>query len=76
MATGENRVSFRASWDFYRSLALAIGDQPVRLAFDGTRIELISPGPLHERDRTRLERLVVVLSEELDLPLLAMGSTR
>ena len=75
-AKGDQRIAFRASWDCYQTLAQAIGDQPISLAYDGTRVELMSSGPVHEMDKAKLERLVTVLTELLDIPCKAMGSTR
>jgi Uma2 family endonuclease len=75
-ASGDQRIAFYATWEFYQAMARTIGDQPIRLAFDGERIELMSPGPLHEKDRSRLERLVSILTEERAIPCISMGSTR
>jgi len=75
-ARGDQRVAFRASWDLYQALTREIGDQAIRLSYDGMKVELMSPGPLHEKDKARLERLVAVLTEELMIPCMAMGSTR
>jgi Uma2 family endonuclease len=46
--TNDNRIWFRAGWDEYQALARAIGDQHVRLAYDGERVELMRRGPEHE----------------------------
>jgi Uma2 family endonuclease len=75
-AVGDQRIAFQATWELYQAISRTIGDQPIRLAFDGERIELMSPGPLHEKDRSRLERLVSILTEERAIPCISMGSTR
>jgi hypothetical protein len=48
MSFGDGRVAFAASWELYRALADAIGEQHVLLAFDGEKVELMSPGRRHE----------------------------
>lgn len=47
----------------------------VRIAFDRGRIELMSPSFRHERPALRLCLIVVVLAEELGLPLINARST-
>ena len=45
-AAGDQRIAFHATWELYQSMAHTIGDQPIRLAFDGERMELMSPRPV------------------------------
>lgn len=72
----DDRIAFAASWDVYELLAEAIGDQHVLLAFDGERVELMSPGLNHERFKESIGTLVRTVAAELRVPLLAVGSTR
>jgi Uma2 family endonuclease len=73
---GENRIQFHASWEDYQAVARAIGDQQVRIAFDGERLELMSPGPAHEIFKELAAYLVRTLATELNLPTMGTGSTR
>jgi Uma2 family endonuclease len=73
---GDNLISFRAGWDDYQSLIRAIGDQNVRLSFDGERVELMSPGQEHEDYKVLFERLVGALTAALKVPCKGMGSAR
>lgn len=73
--TGDSRIAFRASWDDYLAVARMIGDQHVLLAYDGVRVELMSPGPDHEGYKVLLDRLVWIMSEVLGVPSKGMGST-
>jgi Uma2 family endonuclease len=75
-SAGDNRVDFRASWDDYLALARAVGDQRVLLAYDGERVELMTPGPEHEFGKVRIDRLVGALAVALGIPCQGMGSTR
>lgn len=72
----DDRIAFAASWDLYQMLVEAIGDQPVRLAFDGERVELMSPGLHHERYKETIGTLVRALAAGLKVPLIGVGSTR
>lgn len=74
--SSESRVSFRASWEFYRHLERELGDQHVLSAFDGESIELMSPSFLHERLKCRSGLLVLALVGILGIPSLCAGSTR
>jgi Uma2 family endonuclease len=75
-ATGDDRISFCASWELYETLAQAIGDQHVRLAFDGERIEMVSPGMDHESDITLIYRIVAALADGLGMLCYSMRSGR
>ena len=72
----EQRVAFFASWDLYEALAGAIGDhQPVRLAFDGERVELMSPSEDHEELRVQFGCLVRGLAAGLGVACKGIGAT-
>ncbi len=73
---GEQRVLIRGvGWQGYQELLRMVGNQPVRLTYDRGEVELMSPLYRHERNRTRLARIVEILAEELGIPLIAAGST-
>jgi Uma2 family endonuclease len=63
-------------WDTYTALLRAFGDHHrVRLTYDRGLLEIMSPRFDHEIDADLLGRFVVVLTEELSLPIQAGGST-
>jgi Uma2 family endonuclease len=62
-------------WRTYTRLLRAFEGRPgIRLTYDQGRLEIMSPRLDHEQDGRFLARLVVALTEELDLPLLPGGS--
>ncbi len=63
------------SWEHYEAMLAMLADRPVRLTYDRGCLELMSPSFNHERLKKRLARLVEVLTEELNIPLVAGGST-
>lgn len=75
-AVGEPRVLIRGvGWQGYQALLSMVADQPVRLTYDRGDVELMSPLYKHERNRSLLARLVEILTEELGIPLIAVGAT-
>jgi Uma2 family endonuclease len=63
------------SWDFYERLLREIGGRPLRVTYDQGRMEIMSPLPEHERPKTVIARLIEMLTYELDMPMLGLGST-
>jgi Uma2 family endonuclease len=74
-APGENRLLSNVAWESYVALGAAVGDRPVRLTYDRGNLEIMSPSPEHERHKSLIDVLVLVLVEELDLPADNLGST-
>lgn len=73
--TADNRIDFAATWDDYQAICRAIGDQHVLSAFDGKRVELMSPGADHEDYKVLIDLIVGALSAVLGVPRKGMGST-
>ena len=68
-------VLFGMDWRTYTRLVYVFAEHPsVRLAYDRGDLEIMSPLPEHESDARMLGRFVVVLTEELGLPIKAGGS--
>jgi Uma2 family endonuclease len=66
---------FRAvDWSTYRELHKALGERHLRLAYDGENLEIITVSLLHDFLSRLLGRFLVVLTEELDMPLRSAGS--
>jgi len=62
------------SWATYEALLADLGDHSPRISYDGGDLEFLSPGGLHDRFKFRVGRLIVVLTEELDIPIDGCGS--
>jgi Uma2 family endonuclease len=76
LAHGERRIVIRdVGWEGYETLLKLIGDQPVRVTYDRGDVELMAPLARHERNKSRLGRMVEILTEELDIPMIAAAST-
>jgi len=73
----DRRIALRGvSWATYLKLVEDVGDCRVLMAYNRGVLEFMSPGPIHERFKKRLDRLILVLCEELDVPCMSFASTR
>jgi Uma2 family endonuclease len=73
---GEQRFLIpRVGWDGYQALLDLIGDRPIRLTYDRGDVELMSPLYSHERYGRLFYRVILTITEELDIPMVAAGST-
>jgi len=71
----EERFVFEdADWAFYELSLKRVGDRRIFVTFDGERLEVMSPSPLHERHTSKIEKLVWLLTMELRIPFESMGS--
>src|SRR5260370_19966908 len=61
-------------WSTYSALQQALGERHLRLAFDGENLEIMTVSLLHDYLSRLLGRFLVVLTEELDMPLRSAGS--
>jgi len=62
-------------WETYSRLLRAFAERPgIRLTYDRGELEIMSPLLEHDKDDRFLARLVVTLTEELGLPIMAGGS--
>jgi Uma2 family endonuclease len=73
----EQRVVLRGvGWATYETLVAETGDHLVRMVYDRGVLELMSPGPLHERLKRLTSRLFEEVMIELGLPFEAVGEAR
>lgn len=64
------------SWEKYEQLLDIFAEYPaIRMTYDQGKLEIITPLPEHERSSWTLGRLIVILSEELDLEIIGLKST-
>lgn len=61
-------------WRAYQALLTAMGDRPVRITYDRGTVELMSPSDLHERLKKLMDRILLTIAEELQLPIRSQGS--
>jgi Uma2 family endonuclease len=75
-AEGERRFLIRdVGWQGYQDLLRMVGDRPIRLTYDRGDVELMSPLFKHEREKSLLARIVEIITEELEIPMMSAGST-
>lgn len=63
------------SWQGYETILNLLGDRPVRVTYSQGVLELMILSYAHERYKKLLARLVEALTEELNIPMEAGGST-
>ena len=63
------------SWEGYETILNLLGDRPVRVTYNRGLLELMILSYAHERYKKLLARLVETLTEELNIPMEAGGST-
>ncbi|MFQ4145271.1 Uma2 family endonuclease [Chlorogloeopsis sp. ULAP02] len=77
LSTGEQRLILNnVSWEQYETLRATLDDIPgLRMTYvDGT-LEIMSPSPEHELDKTTIGRLIEIYALEKDIDLTGYGST-
>ena len=74
---GETRICIPGvNWTFYEWLVDSIPEGTgVRVAFDGTDVEIMTTSPEHEDFKELLGRFVGLVAEELGIPHKSMGET-
>ena len=56
------------TWEEYEQLLADLGDgYAVRIFYDQGRMEIVAPTSIHERPKSIIHRLVIVLSDELEI---------
>ncbi len=64
------------SYPTYDALVTEVGDhRSLRFTFHRSELEIMSPSHDHERTKTLFGRMIEVITEELNLPVLSCGST-
>jgi len=76
IAAGESRyVVPGIGWQRYQNWLKFLEDQPMRITYDRGDLEVMTPLARHERHKARLRRMVHIVTEELDVPMMSVGST-
>ena len=68
-------VMEEASWDLYEKLLRDIGDRPIRVTYDGGRMEIMSPLAEHEDAKKLIGRLIEMLTLLTKRQVKSLGST-
>ncbi len=64
------------SWSFYEQLADSIPEGcHIHLNYDGKDVEIMSPGLLHDSEKSLLGRVVELVAEECEIPCKSAGQT-
>lgn len=65
------------TWQTYQALLADLGEHRAsRLAYHRGTLEITMPSKLHELINRLLERIIIALTEELEMSIVALGSTR
>lgn len=72
--TSAQRLLLRGvAWEEYRTIAEALSGRHVRLTFDRGTLEFMTISPLHGHLSRLIARMILVLTEELGLPVKSFG---
>src|SRR5258707_11288533 len=71
----DRAVVHNADWETYTSLRRCLNGNPIRLTFDGSNLEIMSPSRWHEFASRFLGRMIGMLAFELQIPIATGGST-
>ncbi|MFM7601067.1 MAG: Uma2 family endonuclease [Pseudanabaena sp.] len=76
ISNASNAVLKNISWQTYQAMLADMGDhRSIRLAYDRGTLEIKMPLEFHEAINRLLERIIVALTEELELDIKSFGST-
>jgi len=71
----QHAVLHDVSWKLYQQLLEEVGDGAIRLTFDNGSLEIMSPLPRHEHWKKRIGRMIEIVSLELNISMVPLGST-
>ncbi|NJN89782.1 MAG: Uma2 family endonuclease, partial [Leptolyngbyaceae cyanobacterium SL_5_14] len=63
------------SWQTYETLLEELSDRRFRLTYNRGNLEIMTPSPEHELNKTLMGRFVETLAEEANLSVYPLGST-
>ena len=73
---GGRLTLYEVDWEEYEQLLDQLGDEyHFRISYDNGGLEIMTPTGKHERYKSLLNSLLIILSDELDLEILSYGST-
>ncbi len=71
----ENRFVTGASWEDYNRYLEAVGERRIRVTYDGTMVELMTPSHRHESLKEWLQLFLVCFMEETEVDFVVGGNT-
>jgi Uma2 family endonuclease len=75
-AQGSSFVVPGISWRAYKTLVDDLAaSSPIRIAYDGRNMELMIRGPMHHKHAKWIDRLIMIIADELELPMDDLGET-
>ncbi len=74
LSADDRVVIHNVPWETYSALRDDLCDHAIRLTYDGSNLEIMSPSRDHERVKMVLAGLLTLLSYELKIPMLQGGS--
>ncbi len=75
-ADGTRFVVPGVSWRVYKTLVEDLSaSSPIRVAYDGRNMELMVRGPMHHRRAKWIDRLIMAIADELEVPIEDLGET-
>lgn len=75
-AVGEHRFVIRnVGWQGYQTLLTLFEENGPRITYDRGTVEFMSPSIQHERPKKLLDRIIQMITEELDIAVVGAGST-
>jgi Uma2 family endonuclease len=75
-ADGTRFVVPGVSWRVYKTLVEDLSaSSPIRVAYDGRNMELMVRGPMHHRHAKWIDRLIMAIADELEVPIEDLGET-
>jgi Uma2 family endonuclease len=72
---GQRFVLWNVGWKGYQSLLATVGNSRTRITYDRGNVELMSPLRIHERYSSLIGRMIETITQELDIRVVAAGST-
>lgn len=73
--TSENRFVTATDWDGYNRFLEAVGERRIRVTYDGTMVELMTPSHRHESLKSLLGMLLECLMQEWEIDFEPGGNT-
>ncbi len=71
----ENRFVTHTDWEGYQRFLEAVGDRRIRVTYDGTMVEIMTPSHRHESLKSLLGALLECLMDEWDVDFQSGGNT-
>src|SRR4029079_1622094 len=74
-APGEQRLRLSSiPWETYVAYSDGLGPRHIRVTYDGSEMEVMTPSPKHENQKKLLGRLIEALTEEMEIDVASFGS--